>query len=349
LGLIKISSAIDYICKYVFPTLEKENHQKFIEECKSHFKKNLFLSIKIYSPDTKLKKEMKLDDRATIIIPEDWENYYITLDTYNNELKELNVDKIVPRILTLEEERGFRKANPYECSELRTWLKLDTWKQTDGLLLMVNIEPQGSDVNWEGYENFMGVYIDGAKLLNASLLDDISEYYSLPHDIDEEEAREVWKYSEEFIEELAERHEKIMKYSAKLNNIKTLWDGSDFKEERYPPKHYIDWALSKDIEIPWLEWAVENKLIDVVIDEKQAEEIGDNERNNLLLTIGALAETISNDHGTGFKKGDSPNVSEITKHVLEQIGDKLHGLGKSSLNERVSKGINILKQKRKDS
>ena len=64
---------------------------------------------------------------------------------------------------------------------------------------------------------------------------------------------------------------------------------------------------------------------------------------------GSLAETISNDHGSGFTKGDSPNVSKITGHVLEIIGNNIYGVRKSSLNGRISKGLKALKQAKKDS
>jgi len=348
-GLIRISSAINYICKYMFATLEKENHQKFKEECKNHFEKDVaYHYLDIFSPDTRLRKDFKFDEVGYSTIPTDWENHFITLADYNRELETLNVDKIVPRILSHEEAKKLRESNPYKFSELRAWLKLDTWKQNDGLLLITGIEPQGADVNWEGYKNYMGVHIEGTQLINACLLDDAEDYYDLPHNMGEDEAKNKWNYGEDLIEELAERNKTIQKYSKILNDIKIIWDASNFKDERYSPKHYIEWAVSKNIDLPWLDWAIENKLTEQVINS-DIEELGDNEKKNLLLTIGALTDMYANEKGTAFKSGDKPNISRVTEKLLKHLNSDIYGLGKSALNKRISDGIKLLQKAKKDS
>ena len=80
---------------------------------------------------------------------------------------------------------------------------------------------------------------------------------------------------------------------------------------------------------------------------KNTEQIKITEKENLLITIGALASTIANDHENKFKKGDDINVSQVTNHVLELIGDNLYGIGKSSLHDRISKGVKLLAQAQK--
>jgi len=80
---------------------------------------------------------------------------------------------------------------------------------------------------------------------------------------------------------------------------------------------------------------------------KNTEQIKVTEKENLLITIGALASTIANDHENKFKKRDDINVSQVTNYVLELIGDNLHGIGKSSLNDRISKGVKLLVQAQK--
>lgn len=43
---------------------------------------------------------------------------------------------------------------------------------------------------------------------------------------------------------------------------KIWWNGRDRDDkEAFPPIHFIDWAVKKRIEIPWLAWAQENNLI----------------------------------------------------------------------------------------
>ena len=347
-GMIRISSAIDNICEHVLPTLEKENYQTFKEECKRHFKERLYIDVKIYSPETRLKKELEFDDRANLIIPEDWENHYMTIENYNFELKSLHVDKIVPEILPPEEERLLGESDPYACSKLGAWLKHDTWKPYDGLLIILGIEPTGSDVNWDGYKNIMDIHIDSVKIINAEFFDDVYDEYLLPHDIDEEEAKKEWGFTEQTIECLALKNEKIRAYSNRLAEVKSLWDASNFKDERYSPKHYIEWAVSKNIDLPWLDWAIENKLTEQVINS-DIEELGDNEKKNLLLTIGALTDMYANEKGAAFKSGDKPNISRVTEKLLKHLNSDIYGLGKSALNKRISDGIKLLQKAKKDS
>jgi len=274
-GIIRISSAIDTICEHVLPTLEKENYPIFREECVKHFKERIFRSFKMYSikkgiPSPSqlenrkrlLKEiEMKLDDDANIIIPDDWENYFMYIDNFNSELKYLDVDGVTPKILSRDEERLLRESNPYDYSSLSEWLKHDTWKQNDGLLIMLGIEPTGAEVNWNGYENYLGIPIEKAQLINAELFKDTNDEYSFPHNLEAQEAIDEWGFSEESIESLAQRHEEIRLYSSELANVKTLWDASGYEEERYTIKHYIDWAQRKNIVIPWLDWAIDKELI----------------------------------------------------------------------------------------
>lgn len=65
------------------------------------------------------------------------------------------------------------------------------------------------------------------------------------------------------------------------------------------------------------------------------------ERENLLLTIGVLALRIANDHKNRLKKGGMPNINQISTHVLDLVGKDIYGISKSSLNERISKGLKL--------
>ena len=81
-----------------------------------------------------------------------------------------------------------------------------------------------------------------------------------------------------------------------------------------------------------------------ILDQKS---LSDREKGSFLLMIGALAESIANDHGNKFKKKDRPNVSQIAAHVLELVGDNVYGIGKSSLSDRISKGLKLLEEAKK--
>lgn len=79
------------------------------------------------------------------------------------------------------------------------------------------------------------------------------------------------------------------------------------------------------------------------------EEIKDNERNNLLMTIGALSEMYVDEKGSSFKSGDKPNVSRITDNLLKHLQGDIYGLKKSALNKRISDGIKLLQRAKKES
>lgn len=78
-------------------------------------------------------------------------------------------------------------------------------------------------------------------------------------------------------------------------------------------------------------------------------EIKDNERNNLLMTIGALTELYAHEKGAAFKSGDKPNISRVTENVLKYLNNDIYGLGKSALHKRCSDGVKLLQKVKKDS
>jgi len=348
-GRIKLSYALDYIVTNASHKISEINIGEFERECESKIHK--FISnnyLTLYSPDTYLIIELDSIENTfdEYTVPENWLDLFTDPASLNRIIRKLALEKFVPTFYTSEEERLKRKNNPYHYSCLSERLTLETWSQEEGLLILASIDPLGADVNWDGYENYMGVHIDSVKLINATLLEDDGDHYDLPHDLSEEEAKDKWKFDDDFIRHLQDRQEKIRRYSAKLSHVKKTWDASYFKEERYSPKHYIEWAKSKNIGISWLEWAIENKLLDPVV-ETVDNELGETEKENFLKTIAVLAKTIANDHGTKFKKGKSPNISAITNYVMEQNGNALHGLKKSSLSDRISKGLKLLEEAKK--
>jgi len=350
-GRIKLSYALDYIVTNAFHKMSEINIGEFKRECESKIHKiisNNYLTL--YSPDTYLIIELDLIENTfdEYTVPENWLDLFTDPESLNRIIRKLALEKFVPKFYTSEEEKLRRKNNPYCYSCLSERLTLETWSQEEGLLILASIDPLGADVNWDGYENYMGVHIDSVKLINATLLEDDGDHYDLPHGLSEEEAKDKWKFDDDFIRHLQDRQEKIRRYSAKLSHVKKTWDASYFKEERYSPKHYIEWAKSKNIGISWLEWAIENKLLDPVV-ETVDKELGDSERNNLLLTIGALAEMYAHEKGAAFKSGDKPNISRVTEKLLKYLNSDIYGLGKSALNKRISDGIKLLQKAKKGS
>ena len=63
--------------------------------------------------------------------------------------------------------------------------------------------------------------------------------------------------------------------AAKKSNkkLEQIWSsGNDHEQmEAFPPMHFIEWAIKKQITIPWLEWAQQNKLISTAPDDSTKE------------------------------------------------------------------------------
>ena len=119
-GRIKISLAIKFIVERVAPTIEEENIDKFKDECRKHFyeeiKRN---SITLFSPETRLSVKLDSDESGIYhIVPTDWVEYYIKLSEFNFQVSKLDLKNIVPRLITLDEEKDFIRSDPY------TWNKL---------------------------------------------------------------------------------------------------------------------------------------------------------------------------------------------------------------------------------
>lgn len=73
------------------------------------------------------------------------------------------------------------------------------------------------------------------------------------------------------------------------NQLLRVWKSGSHMESRYPPKYFINWAVSKKIPIRWLDWAKAEGYYD---DQSTADEkpLASRTKNNYLGIIGALAD-----------------------------------------------------------
>ena len=73
--------------------------------------------------------------------------------------------------------------------------------------------------------------------------------------------------------------------------------------------------------------------------------VGDRERENLLLTIGALAMIVVEKTGESTGNLEKPNFSGLAKLCIKQRGNA-KGMAASTLRERLSEGTDLLKEKK---
>ena len=133
-----------------------------------------------------------------------------------------------------------------------------------------------------------------------------------------------------------------------------LWDASIHKPnyvdqgfatgtlmERYTKEYCVSWALKKSISLPWLDWAIETKLISLEGKDLQSlaptaeidslDTIGTKKETNLYRLISIMAELMVD----ADSRSQFSSVSQLISYITEKYKDKepeQSGLSKKSLD-----------------
>jgi hypothetical protein len=115
-----------------------------------------------------------------------------------------------------------------------------------------------------------------------------------------------------------------------------------FQPERMTtnPRELLAWAQTfDDVEIP-------SFLTPLLSSEPLITEpdLGDRNYNNLMATIGILALALAESKGPRLGSFENPNVSAIAQTCRDLVEELPPGLAQSSLRNRISKGVEILKE-----
>jgi len=111
--------------------------------------------------------------------------------------------------------------------------------------------------------------------------------------------------------------------------------------ERYTKEYCVSWAVKKSISLPWLDWAIETKLISLEGKDLQSlaptaeidslDTIGTKKETNLYRLISIMAELmVDTDSRSQFS-----SVSQLISYITEKYKDKepeQSGLSKKSLD-----------------
>lgn len=106
-----------------------------------------------------------------------------------------------------------------------------------------------------------------------------------------------------------------------LIRLRKIWHSGGHPDSN-PPWYYIEWAISKKYEIPWLAYAIEkgfyvpkeNDVIKQVTDKP----LSDKERETLLIIIAALAKEAKVDISKTSKAGDL--IANMTQLIGAPVG-----------------------------
>ena len=167
---------------------------------------------------------------------------------------------------------------PYAADDLMEWLELDLWTRQEFACLSCDINPTGADIQWHGYQNAAGVTINRPRVINAQLLSEGPFFYITPTEqITQDEWDEVAfdlaargaAVSSSQVQHNDEIEQKRLKLSAAEEKLQKIWliicRANDLELEDHAmssPKSYLVWAQRRGINIPWLEWAIQNNLVE---------------------------------------------------------------------------------------
>jgi hypothetical protein len=202
------------------------------------------------------------------------------------------------------------KDNPYSISALNKYLGLETWVFKDGLLLLTGINPIGAEVEWNGYENYNGVWIDQPVIRNADFLDPNLPDYTTPTDFSYMEDKNHFKGDKDIEEKIS----LLKRLGDKLQYLLSNWESAlTPHEDRNTPSYYIEWALSKGLEIPWLAYAIEYCAYKPKqLQEVESKPIANNDRAHVSNNLAIL-----NQAATKFWANADP--SDNTTHPINSI------------------------------
>ena len=111
--------------------------------------------------------------------------------------------------------------------------------------------------------------------------------------------------------------------------------------ERYTKEYCVSWAVKKSISLPWLDWAIETKLISLEGKDLQSlaptaeidslDTIGKKKETNLYRLISIMAELMVD----ADSRSQFSSVSQLISYITEKYKDKepeQSGLSKKSLD-----------------
>jgi hypothetical protein len=112
----------------------------------------------------------------------------------------------------------------------------------------------------------------------------------------------------------------VKSYLKNAERYKKIWE-SGHHAKINPPNYYIDWAISKKFEIPWLDDAIEHgyyKPKEIYLQQNISKPLSDKERITLLVIIAALAKEAKVDISKISKSGDL--IASMTQIIGAPIG-----------------------------
>lgn len=175
-------------------------------------------------------------------------------------------------------------------------------------------------LNVDGYHGFLD-FDDDIFLLDYWKADQglnyllgIAEFYSEQDDNNFDNYIHITTLDHDFYLEKDQPHITTA-FMSSLRRLTRIWDSGGHPKSN-PPSYYIEWAISKNHEIPWLAYAIDKGYYKP--NEEKPKQKADKplllrERNTLLVIIAALAKEAKIDLSKPAKAGE--NIAHLTELI----------------------------------
>lgn len=183
-------------------------------------------------------------------------------------------------------------------------------------------EEAKSALRVDGYHGVLNIFDDDIFLLDywnyeqgINYLVGIADIYLEEDEDGSADFKEITTLDHDFYLQKEQSHI-IQAFKNILHRLRRIWDSGGHPDSN-PPWYYIEWAISKNHKIPWLDYAIEKGFYKLI---KSSEEqpLSDKERETLLVIIAALAKEAEVDIAKISKAGDL--IANMTQLIGAPIG-----------------------------
>lgn len=163
--------------------------------------------------------------------------------------------------------------NKYHSSSLHDWFRLDTWTDKEGICLICGIDPTDARIDWYGNPTEAGLVENVPIIEQAQLLLEDSSFRETPREQLNQTEKQITAlivrlgdpdFTSDQLTPSSEVYEKDIKLKAAQKHLQQIWSVySRANDKEIPfgaerPSWYVNWALRRNINIGWLDWAEHN-------------------------------------------------------------------------------------------
>lgn len=240
----------------------------------------------------------------------------------------------------------------YSPVALLDWFRLDNWTVQEGLILLCGFSPDGVPFKENG-ELSIPIYFGK----------EFSQDYYLGHDdyaslIWGDKARERRKlgyitrldglrpYDLMTIQILGEDRitRLLLRFKLAYDKRLTVWNSGSHSELRYPPKYFVDWAVNKGFNIPWLDWVkaqgyygeLSKNAEDSVRPEDGSKVLSAKSEAANLNIIGALLELYWQAAHPGEEYSQSVVLAQLKKY------EGFAGMSERNLKDKLTRAVRAI-------